>query len=172
MTCPQIRPKSQNFLNLTSHTLFTIFETYNPICKEYSKFIEKLVEFVNDLSITCSIRSTQVFDWYLNRIQYKKNCLFFKKSLIPLSSLSITYITKLIVIVVTNISIKSHCRITQGLQPNSIYREKHPLGVFKNTLTRSQKRPAMAAIIHKNVTLIIFFTSKESLSTANLLRHT
>ena len=31
----------------------------------------------------CSI---QVFDWY--RIPYNKNCFFFKKSLIPLSSLS------------------------------------------------------------------------------------
>ena len=61
------------------------------ICKKYSKFIEELVEFINDLSITCSICSTQVFDWYLCRIQYKKNCFFFKKSLIPLSSLSKLY---------------------------------------------------------------------------------
>ena len=58
------------------------------ICKKYSKFIEELVEFINDLSITCSRCSTQNFDWYLCRIQYKTNCFFFKKSLIPLSSLS------------------------------------------------------------------------------------
>ena len=61
------------------------------ICKKYSKFIEELVEFISDLSITCSICSTHVFDWYLCRIQYKKNCFFFKKSLIPLSSLSKLY---------------------------------------------------------------------------------
>ena len=61
------------------------------ICKKRSRFIEELVEFINDLSIACSICSTQVFDWYLCRIQYKKNCFFFKKSLIPLSSLSKLY---------------------------------------------------------------------------------
>ena len=38
------------------------------VCEKYSKFIEELVEFINDLSITCSICSTQVFDWYLRRI--------------------------------------------------------------------------------------------------------
>ena len=27
--------------------------------------------------------ATQVFDWYLYRIQYKKNCFFTKKYLIP-----------------------------------------------------------------------------------------
>ena len=47
----------------------------------------QLAEFVNDLSFTCSICSTQVFDWYLCRIQYKKIFFFFKKHLIPLSSL-------------------------------------------------------------------------------------
>ena len=56
------------------------------ICKKYSKFIEELVEFINDLSITCSICSTLVFDWYLCLIQYKKNCFFFKKFLISLNS--------------------------------------------------------------------------------------
>ena len=61
------------------------------ICKKYSKFIEELVEFINDLSITCSICSTQVFGWYLCCIQYKKNCFFFKKSVIPLSSLRKLY---------------------------------------------------------------------------------
>ena len=61
------------------------------ICKKCSRFIEELVEFINDLSITCSICSTQVFDWYLCRIQYKKNCFFFIKSLIPLSFLSKLY---------------------------------------------------------------------------------
>ena len=53
--------------------------------------MEELVEFLNDLSITCSICSTQVFDWHLCRIQYKKDCFFFKKSLIPLSFLSKFY---------------------------------------------------------------------------------
>ena len=33
------------------------------MCKKYSKSIEELVEFINDLSISCSICSTQVFDW-------------------------------------------------------------------------------------------------------------
>ena len=49
------------------------------ICKKYSKFIEEVVEFINDLSSTCLICSKQVFLWYLCRIQYKKNCFFFKK---------------------------------------------------------------------------------------------
>ena len=61
------------------------------ICKKYSKFIEKLVEFINDLSINCSICSTLVFDWHLCLIQYKKNSFLFKKSLIPLSFLSKLY---------------------------------------------------------------------------------
>ena len=54
--------------------------------QKYSKFIEELGEFIDDLRITCSICSTQVFDWCL--IQYKKNCIFFKNSLIQLSSMS------------------------------------------------------------------------------------
>ena len=53
--------------------------------------MEELVEFINDLSTTCSICSTQVFDWYLCRIKYKKNGFFFKKSLIPSSSLCKLY---------------------------------------------------------------------------------
>ena len=101
------------------------------ICKKYSKFIEELVEFINDLSITCSICSTQVFDWYLCRIQYKKNCFFTKKSLIPLSSLCKLYHE-------TDCHRfdeykQSHCGITLGPQSNSRYREKHPLGVFLRT---------------------------------------
>ena len=57
------------------------------------RYFEKslLVDFINDLCITCSKYSTQVFDWYLYRIQYKKNCFFSKKSLIPLSSLCKLY---------------------------------------------------------------------------------
>ena len=35
------------------------------IRKIYSTFIKKLLEFINDLSIPCSIYSAQVFDWYL-----------------------------------------------------------------------------------------------------------
>ena len=49
------------------HKLFTIFiQHITLICKKYSKFIAKLVEFINDLSITCSICSAQVFDWYVS----------------------------------------------------------------------------------------------------------
>ena len=48
--------------------------------QKYGKFIEELVEVINDLSITYSICSTPVFVWYLCLIQYKKNC-FFKKNL-------------------------------------------------------------------------------------------
>ena len=33
----------------------------------------------------------QVFDWYLRRTQYKKDCFFTKKFLIPLSSLCKLY---------------------------------------------------------------------------------
>ena len=58
--------------------------------KKY-RFIEELVGFINDLSITCWICSTQVFDWYLCHIQYKKKFLFTKNSLIPLSSLCKLY---------------------------------------------------------------------------------
>ena len=50
------------------------------ICKKYSKFVEEVVEFINDLSNTCLICSTQVFLWYLCRIQYKKNCFFSKNN--------------------------------------------------------------------------------------------
>ena len=142
------------------------------ICKKYSKFKEELVEFINDLSITCSICSTQVFDWYLCRIQYNKNCLLFKKSLILLSSLSKLYH-------------KTDChRFDEYKHKMLLWNylgtaiklkvpRKTSLGRFsKNTLTHSQKCPVVAAIIHKNLTLIIFFTSKESLPTGNLLRHT
>ena len=113
-----------------SHTFFTILKTYNLTCKKY-EFIEELVGFTNDLSITCWICSTQVFDWYLCRIQYKKNCFFTKKSLIPLSSLCKLYHE-------TDCHRfdeykQSHCGITLGPQSNSRYREKHPLGVFPRT---------------------------------------
>ena len=40
--------------------------------------------------------SAQVFDWYLCRIQYKKNCFF--------TAPCVSYITKLIAIVLTNIN--------------------------------------------------------------------
>ena len=59
--------------------------------QKYSKFINELVEFINDLSITCLICSIQVFDWYLCRMQYKKNCFFFKQSLNPLCYLCKLY---------------------------------------------------------------------------------
>ena len=96
-------------------------------CKKY-KFVEELAGLINDLSITCWICPTQVFDWYLCRIQYKKDCFFTKKYLIPLSSLCKLYHE-------TDCHRfdeykQSHCGITLGPQSNSRYREKHPLGVF------------------------------------------
>ena len=98
--------------------------------KKY-RFIEELVGFINDLSITCRICSTQVFDWYLCHIQYKKKFLFTKKSLIPLSSLCKLYHE-------TDCHrfdeyTQSHCGITLAPQSNSRYREKHPLDVFSRT---------------------------------------
>ena len=74
-----------------SNILFTKFTTYNLHMQKYSKFIKELLKFINDLSTTCSICSTQVFDWYLCRIQYKKNSFFFRKSLTPLCSLCKLY---------------------------------------------------------------------------------
>ena len=134
--------------------------------------MEELAKFINDLSITCSICSTQVFHWYLRRIQYKKSCFFFKKPLIPLSSLS-------------KLCYETDChRFNKYKHKKPLWNhlgtanklkvpQKTPLGHFsKNTLTHSQKRPAVTAIIHKNLTLIIIFTSKESLPTGNLLKHT
>ena len=123
--------KVKIFLIWLSHTFFTILKTYNPHMQKHNKFIEELVGFINDLSITCWICSTQVFDWYLCRIQYKKNCFFTKKSLIPLSSLCKLYHE-------TDCHRfdeykQSHCGITLGPQSNSRYREKHPLGVFPRT---------------------------------------
>ena len=96
-------------------------------CKKY-KFIEELVGFINDLSITCWICSTQVFDWYLCRIQYKKNCFFTKKSSIPLRSLCKLYHE-------TdchrfNEYKQSHCGITLGPQSNSRYRKNIPWAFF------------------------------------------
>ena len=100
-------------------------------CKKYNKFIEELVGIINDLSITCWICATQVFDWYLCRIQYKKNCFFTKKSLIPLSSFCKLY---------HEIDChrfdeykQSHFGITMGPQSDSKYHEKHTLGVFPRT---------------------------------------
>ena len=77
--------------------------------------------------------ATQVFDWYLCRIQYKKNYFFTKKSLISLSFLCKLYHE-------TDCHRfdeykQSHCGITLGPQSNSRYHEKHPLGVFPRTLS-------------------------------------
>ena len=66
LTCPYIRPKKLKF---SWFDFFIYFLQYlhhvTLICKNYSKFMKELVEFINDLSITCSICSTEVFDWYL-----------------------------------------------------------------------------------------------------------
>ena len=115
--------KIKIFLIWLSHTFFTILKTYNLHMQK--------IGFINDLSITYWICSTQVFDWYLCRIQYKKNCFFTKKSLIPLSSLCKLYHE-------TDCHRfdeykQSHCGITLGPQSNSKYREKHPLGIFPRT---------------------------------------
>ena len=81
----------------------------------------------------------------------------------------VSYITKLIAIILMNINkaiVESllDCNLTQGTAKTS-------LGRFsKNKLTHSWKRPSVAAVIHKNLTLIIFFTARESLPTGNLLR--
>ena len=131
LTCPQTRPKKLNiswFDFLIS--FFQYWKHITFICKKY-KFIDKLVGFINDWSITCWICSTQVFDWFLCRIQYKKNCFFTKKSLIPLSSLCRLHHE-------TDCPRfdeykQSHCGITFGLQSNSRYRKKYHLGVFPRT---------------------------------------
>ena len=72
------------------------------MCKKYSKFIKELVEFTNDLSIICSICSLK----FLTGI-------FVLVSLTGTRYAScVSYITKLIVIFLTNINIKSPCGIT------------------------------------------------------------
>ena len=96
-----------------------------------------------------------------------------KKKVLTTNLTSLSYLTKLIVIVLTNINVKSHRGSTYGHTTILKVPRKTYLGCFsKNTLSRSEKPPVVAAIIHKNLTLIIFFTSKESLPTGNLLRHT
>ena len=55
---------------------------------------------------------------------------------------------------------------TQGTTKNI------PLAFFQEHTHPFIEIPAVAAIIHENLTLTIFFTSKESLPTGNLLRHT
>ena len=131
-----------------------------------------MVEFINDLSIICSICSTQVFDWYLCRIQYKENCFFFKRPLIHFSFLSKLYHK-------TDSHRFDKCKHKKSLQNHlgtatklQVPRKTSPGRFSKNTLTHSYKRPAVEAIIYKNVTLIIFFTPNESLPSGNHLRHT
>ena len=141
------------------------------ICKTYSKSIQELLEFNNDLSITCLIYSTQVFDWYLCRIQSKESCFLFKKYLIPLGSLSKLY-HKTDCHRFDEYKHKNPLRNYLGTATKLMVPRKTSLGRFsKNTLTDSEKRPVVAAIIHKNLTLIIIFTSKESLPTGNHLKH-
>ena len=75
--------------------------------------------------------ATQVFGSYLCPIQYKKNCFFTKKSLIPLSSLCKLYHE-------TECHgfdeyKQSHCEIALGPRSNSRYHEKHILGLFPRT---------------------------------------
>ena len=72
---------------------------------------------------------TQVFDWYLCRIQYKKNYFFTKQSLIPLSFLCKLYHK-------TDCHRfdeykQSHCGITLGPQSNSRYHENIPWAFFQ-----------------------------------------
>ena len=129
--------KFKIFLIWLSHTFFTILKTYNPHMQKY-KFTEELVGFINDLSINCWICSSQVFGWYLCRIQYKKNCFFTKKIFDSLSSLCKLYHE-------TDCHRfdeykQSHFGITLGLQSNSSYRKKHPLGVLPRTHSSTHRK--------------------------------
>ena len=122
--------KVKFFLIWLSHLFLQYWKHATLTYKKY-KLIEELVGFINDLSVTCWICSTQVFEWYLCRIQYNKNCFFTKKYLIPLSSLRKLYHE-------TDCHRfdeykQSYCGITLGPQSNSRYHEKHPLGVFQRT---------------------------------------
>ena len=126
------------------------------------------MEFINDLSITCSICSTQVFDWYLCRIQCNKICFFFKKPLIPLCSLCKLY---------NETDFRLFKEYKRKKPESTIAILKVPretsFGCFsKNTLTQSSKRLAVAATFHKNLTLTILFASKESLPAGIFLKHT
>ena len=140
LTCPSIRPKKLKFFWFDFLIRFLQYWKHITLtCKKYNKFIEELVEFINDLSITCWKCSTQVFAWYLCGIQHNKNCFFTKKSLIPLSSFCKLY---------HEIDChhfdeykQSHCGITFGPQSNSRHREKHLLGVF----------PSIDSPTHRNV---------------------
>ena len=125
-----------------------------------------------NLSMICLSPVQHVFGWYLCLIQYKKNCFLFKKSMIPLSSLSKLYHKT----DCYRFDEYKHKKLLQnhlGTATKLKEPRKRSLGRFsKNTLTHSEKRSAVAVIIHKNLTLIIIFTSKESLNTQNLQRNT
>ena len=82
----------------------------------------------------------------------------------------VSYITKMIVIFLTNINKKPHCRQLSGHRHTQ--GQRFFLCFFKNSLTNSMTRQVVAAVIHKNLTLTMFFTSKETLPTGNLLKHT
>ena len=82
----------------------------------------------------------------------------------------VNYITKMIAIFLTNVNIKRHCG---PLSDHSHTQGKRSVLRFsKNTLKHSLARQAVSAVIHKNLTLIMFFTSKETLPRGNLLKHT
>ena len=160
--------KVNSFLIWLSHILsYNIFTTL--ICK-INKSIKEFVEFINDLSITCSTWSTQVFGWYLCRIQYKKNYFFFKKSLTLLCSLCKLYHKNDCHLFDEYKKKKRQCRPLSG--HSHTQGQRFFLCFFKNTLTNSLTRQVVAAVIHKNLTLTMFLTSKETLPTGNLLKHT
>ena len=99
----------------------------------------------------------------------KENCFFLKKFLTPSCSLC-----KLYHKADSHIfgEYKRNKLLWNHLETTTILKVRVPFLRFsKNTLTHSEKRPAMAAIIHKNLTLTMFLTSKESLPTGNLLKH-
>ena len=52
--------------------------------QKYSKLIKELVEFINDLSITCSRCSTQLLTGICFVFSIRKIISFFQKSLTPL----------------------------------------------------------------------------------------
>ena len=58
LTDPYMRPKKLKFSRFDFLIYFLqCLQHITLICKKYSKFIKELVEFVNDLFITCSIKN-------------------------------------------------------------------------------------------------------------------
>ena len=157
-------------INLTfSHAFYNIYNI-TLICRKYSKFIKEFVEFINDLSLIQYVLHR--FLTGMRRIQLKKNCFFLKRSQTPSCSLCKLYHEtdrQLFDEYKYKKPLWNHLRATTILK---VLRETSFGRFSKKTLTHSQKRPAVVDVIHKNLTLIILFTYKESLLTGKLLKHT